>query len=238
VVSALEIAATLAAELEPLPRGARVASEHELMRRFGTTRATARAALDELGARFLVRRIHGAGTFVHRPIDYVISARRAPSLHETVAAAGGAARTVMIDLAEVPTPTEVAAQLGCAPGAVRRRLTRLGYIDDQAASYAVEWLADGIVDHIDIRLRVVESLSDVLRDNGHRPYRASARVAAELLPAPVAERLDAMRVTPAWRIEALTRDAGTGAVLMWSAAWMRQDAVRVVVELDASAPPD
>jgi DNA-binding GntR family transcriptional regulator len=206
------------------------------MRRFGASRSTARAALDELESRFLVRRSQGSGTFVHRPFDYVISSRRAPSLHETVAAAGAAARTVVIDIAELPTPDDVAAQLECEQGAPRRRLTRLGFIDDEVASYAVEWLADGIVDHIDIRLRVVESLSDVLRDSRHRPFRAAARVASELLPQQVAERLGGTSAMPAWKVEALTRDAATGAVLMCSTSWMRQDMVRVIVELEAASP--
>lgn len=236
MLTGVDIAATLAAELESLPRGARVASEHELMRRFGTTRAVTRAALDELASRFLVRRSQGAGTFVHRPIDYVISSTRAPSLHETVAAAGASARTLVVDLAELPAPLEVARQLGCEPGAIRRRLTRLGYVDDQAASCGVEWLADGIVDHVDIRLRAVESLSDVLLDSRHRPYRARTRVAPGTLPQAVAEQLGATGATPGWNVETLTRDAVDGAPLMCSATWMRQDIVRVVVELETSPP--
>lgn len=234
MVAAHEIAATLAAEIASLPPGTRVASEHELMRRFGSTRAAARCALDELAARFLVRRTQGAGTFVNRRIDYVIGSRRAPSLHKTVAASGATARTALTGLAELPAPAHVAARLECEPGAIRRRLTRIGYIDERIASYAEEWLADGIVDNIDIRLRVVESLSDALRDSKHRPIRAWTRAGADFMPPPIADRLAAPEPAAAWRIETLTRDAGSGDPLIWSETWMRQDMIRVVVELEAS----
>ena len=53
-------------------------------RRFGVGRAAARSALQELERRLLVRRVQGAGTFVNRRIDYVISRTRPPSWHATV----------------------------------------------------------------------------------------------------------------------------------------------------------
>ncbi|MCQ8187078.1 GntR family transcriptional regulator [Streptomyces rugosispiralis] len=72
----LEIAERLSAELAECAHGTRVAGEAEIARRFGVGRAAARAAVQELERRFVVRRTQGAGTFVNRRIDYVISPER------------------------------------------------------------------------------------------------------------------------------------------------------------------
>jgi len=91
----LEIADELATELRGAAPGAKVDGEHGIGRRFGVGRAAARAALQELERRLLVRRVQGAGTFVNRRIDYTISHDRRPSWHETVAAAGGRPRSIV-----------------------------------------------------------------------------------------------------------------------------------------------
>ncbi|NIY62706.1 hypothetical protein SMALB_0626 [Streptomyces malaysiensis] len=78
----------MSAELAECARGTRVASEAEIARRFGVGRAAARAAVQELERRFVVRRTQGSGTFVNRRIDYVISRSAPPSWSATIAAAG------------------------------------------------------------------------------------------------------------------------------------------------------
>ena len=97
----LEIADQLAGELATFAPGSRVASEPELATRFGVGRAAARSALQELERRLLVRRVQGAGTFVNRRIDYVISRTRPPSWHATVTAAGAVPRSQTKDVERV-----------------------------------------------------------------------------------------------------------------------------------------
>lgn len=46
------------------PVGSALPSENELARQYGTTRLTVRAALDDMVARGLVRRIQGKGAYV------------------------------------------------------------------------------------------------------------------------------------------------------------------------------
>ena len=60
------IANLLEQELALLEPGTQVASEHELAKRFGMNRLTAKAALEELERRYLVRRSKGrAVSYTH-----------------------------------------------------------------------------------------------------------------------------------------------------------------------------
>lgn len=227
-----EIARCLAAEIAALPVGTKLPSEHSLMRRFGVTRAQLRAAVDLLVNRHLVRRVHGSGTYVHRRVDYVISSQNPPSLHATVAAAGGVARTFLVDVTDVTAPADVAGVLGISPGTLVTRLTRIAYVDDAIASCTEEWLPVGTIDHADIRLKIVESLYELFRSRGLEPIRAWCRAATEFPPEPVERRLDLDGPTPTWGIETLTKDVRTRHALMYSRGWMRQDVLRVVFEFD------
>lgn len=112
----MDIADQLAGELAACAPGTRVASEPELASRFGVGRAAARSALQELERRLLVRRIQGAGTFVNRRIDYVISRNRPPSWHATVIAGGGTPRSQTKEVQRIGLAAEDSAQLGWPAG--------------------------------------------------------------------------------------------------------------------------
>ncbi|QBR73473.1 GntR family transcriptional regulator [Microbacterium sediminis] len=226
-----EIAGVLETEIGGLPSGARLPSEHALMQRFGTTRAIVRRALADLEARHLVRRVRGAGSFVNRRIDFVLAPGSAPSLHEVVRAAGATARTYVIAAATLPVPADVAAHLGVEAGVPCQRLRRVGCIDDVESSVAEEWIAPGVLDHVDVGLRAIESLADALRAGRHDPVRAWSRAVTDLAPAEVADRLGVARGAAMWSLETLTREGGDGRALMYSRSWLRQDRVRLVVEL-------
>src|SRR5690606_966306 len=171
-VTMLDIVTALEAEIGRLPAGARLPSEHELMRRFDATRSSVRRAIEQLEARFLVRRVHGSGTFVNRPVDYLISSQVAPSLHSTIERAGSSARTFLIAAEPDTAPPEVAERLCLRPGGEALRLVRVGYVDDHPATYAEEWIAPGVLEHADVSLRAIESLTQVLRGTRRNPVRA------------------------------------------------------------------
>lgn len=225
------IAAALEAEIAGLAAGARLPSEHALMQRFGATRATVRRALAGLEARHLVRRVRGAGSFVNRRIDFVLAPGSTPSMHEVVRAAGATARTYVIAAATLPVPADVAAHLGVEAGGPCQRLRRVGCIDDVESSVAEEWIAPGVLDHVDVGLRAIESLVDALRAARHDPVRAWSRAVTDLAPAEVAERLGIAPGAAMWCLETLTREGADGRALMYSRSWLRQDRVRLVVEL-------
>ncbi len=228
----LVIANELADELAELAPGTRIPSEHALMARYGVSRAAARAAVQELERRLLVRRVKGSGTYVSRRIDYVISQDRRPSWHGTVSAAGATPRSVVIDTGLDPLSPEHAELLGVAPGTKAHRMRRLMYIDDIVASVGEEWVAHDVVENLADGMRIEESLDEVLRQMGRvSAVRSWCRMAADIPPPDVQEALQMVAVVPVWVVESVNRDAGTGRPLMLSKAWMRGDAVRVVMEM-------
>jgi DNA-binding GntR family transcriptional regulator len=232
----LEIADRLASELAACAPGTRVASEPELASRFGVGRAAARSALQELERRLLVRRIRGAGTFVNRRIDYVISRSRPPSWHATVSAAGAVPRSQTKDMARISLAAEDAERLGRPPGTPTYQIIRHFFIDDLLATVTQELIPVEAVPDLDIALHSVESVDTVLRQlGGVRPVRAWCRASVDIPPAGVLRDLGIEASVPVWRIDSLSRDAGTGQVLLSSSSWTRADAVRVVVELEDAA---
>jgi DNA-binding GntR family transcriptional regulator len=229
----LDIADELASELAACAPGTRVASEPELANRFGVGRAAARSALQELERRLLVRRIQGAGTFVNRRIDYVISRSRPPSWHATVIASGATPRAQTKDVQRIALAAEGVDQLGWPVGTPMYRIERHFFIDDLLASVTQELIPVAAVPDLDIALRSVESVDMVLRQlGGARPVRAWCRASVDIPPVDVLRGLGIEASVPVWRIDSISRDAESGRVLLSSSAWTRADAVRVVVELE------
>ncbi|WP_445162802.1 GntR family transcriptional regulator [Mycobacterium sp. Dal123C01] len=229
----LDIADELAGELAACAPGTRVASEPELANRFGVGRAAARSALQELERRLLVRRIQGAGTFVNRRIDYVISRSRPPSWHATVIASGATPRSQTKEVQRIALAAEDVDQLGWPVGTPMYRIERHFFIDDLLASVTQELIPVAAVPDLDIALRSVESVDMVLRQlGGARPVRAWCRASLDIPPVDVLRGLGIEASVPVWRIDSISRDAESGRVLLSSSAWTRADAVRVVVELE------
>src|ERR1041385_6647081 len=88
----LDIAEDLAARLPEYGPGGKLPTEMQLAAQLQVNRLPARAPVQELERRFLVRRYRGLGTFVTTRIDYVVSGENPPSWHETVRRAGAGPR--------------------------------------------------------------------------------------------------------------------------------------------------
>lgn len=129
----LELADDLQRQLVPARPGARVVSEHELVAAHGISRPTARAALQELERRFLVRRVRGSGTFVNRRIDYVIGADKPPSFSETVRRAGGVPGASLIEVQTRRAPADIRGALRLGAGTSVVVVTRATTIDGVVA---------------------------------------------------------------------------------------------------------
>ncbi|WP_205587843.1 GntR family transcriptional regulator [Streptomyces sp. 11-1-2] len=228
----------LAAEIADQPADVRVASEHEIAARFGVSRAAARSALQELEGRHLVRRVRGAGTFVSRPLDYVLSQSRVPSMHQTIREAGGEPRTVVRDVTTVPVTGAIAERLERAEGSAVHLLTRQSYIDGLLSGWSQEWIPVDMLPELDAAVHAVESLDTILRQMcGVTPVRAWCRVSGVLPDRRVAEGLEAAHNRPVWLVESLSRDAASGRAVMCSSTWSRPDSVRIIVELDGPVIP-
>lgn len=228
--STREIVLQLVAEFGHLPDGVKLPSEHRLAERFAVSRSQIRSAVDVLAERHAVRRVHGSGTYTNRPLDFIISSEFPPSFHLTVEARGHRAKTLLVDVVEVPVPEEIAESLDCVPGEKVTRLTRIGWVDERIARCAYEWIRPEVIDEVAVALGAVESLHEVLRMGRHRPRRGRTIVSAEYPPAEIERNLELSKPVSTWTVETLTRDEATGEPLMVSRTWSRQDAVRIIVE--------
>ena len=98
-----------------LKPGARVPSEHELVRRFGVARMTANRALKELAAEGLIVRTAGSGTFVaDRKLEH--SALVVPDIAQEIRASGRAYRGEVLVAERARAPDAVAQALALEPG--------------------------------------------------------------------------------------------------------------------------
>ncbi|GAA4204132.1 hypothetical protein GCM10022252_62820 [Streptosporangium oxazolinicum] len=230
-----DIAEQLVGEIAGLPAGTRIEGEYEIAARFGVGRAAARAALQELERRMLVRRVQGLGTFTSRRIDYRISPAEAPSWSRMVRASGAVPRTVVRSCSVVPMPAEVAALLKMPEGVPCHRLHRRSFTDDVPAAYGTEWVPVSVVPELAQALRSFDSLDVILRGStGALPRRAWTRASMAPIDPEVAAELGSRTGDPAWLVESLNDDAGSGRLLCFTQRWMRADAVRVLLE---TGPP-
>lgn len=122
-----------------LPPGARLPSEHELVRRFRVSRMTAHRALRELAAEGLVTRAVGSGSFVaERPLD--LSVLAIPDVAAEIATSGRTHRAEPLRLERASAPDPVAAALGLAPGAVAFHSLLLHRADDVPLQLEDRWV--------------------------------------------------------------------------------------------------
>ncbi|MCS6779802.1 MAG: histidine utilization repressor [Geminicoccaceae bacterium] len=99
-----------------LPPGARVPSEHELVRRFGVARMTANRALNELAQEGLIVRTAGSGTYVaERRLEMPLLL--VPDIAAEIRASGRVHRAEVLRLEAAPAPEAVARALELEPEA-------------------------------------------------------------------------------------------------------------------------
>ena len=231
-----EIVETLAGELADCEVGTRVASEHEIAARFEVSRAAARSAIQELESRLLVRRVRGSGTFVNRPIDYVISAGRPPSWHQTVRETGATPRRIVREVRPALLPEELSGRLERPGGSPAHLLIRQGYVNDLLSGWSQEWIPDDIFpDGADVAVHAVESVDLILRQMAKvEPVRAWCRVSMVIPPPDVAAGLEIDPGRQTWLVESVSRDGCSGRPVMCSNTWSRTEMVRMIVELGGS----
>ena len=156
------VADQLEAEIKKLPNGDALPSENELARTHEINRLTARAALEELERRYLVRRQKGRRTVVARRIPYVLESRGAPSWTKSVRKAGSTPRTE-IDVVKLRVaPARVRKALSVAKGVPLWYVGRRRYVDDDLAAYSETWLVADVVPELGTRFAPEGSMSATL----------------------------------------------------------------------------
>lgn len=228
----LELADELEAALADAGPGVRVVSEHELAGERGVSRPTARAALQELERRFMVRRIRGAGTFTHRRVDYVISPDVAPSASLTLERARAEFSLHIRDVQQISADRHLTQVLEIPHGEQVTRVVRITRLDGVLAAVATAHiplsLAPGIHQHAVDGVSLYRVLCDAyLLD----PVRDCSRASLEVPPADIAAALGVEGRPPMWHLENVNRDRLSGRVTEHTVSWMRADLVRVVFEM-------
>lgn len=232
----LELADGLAADFGIV--GDRVSSENEIASTRGVSRPTARAALQELERRFLVRRIRGAGTFVSRRIDYVISDSRPPSASTTLRSAGAEPVTQLVEARSSACPADVAWHLGIDRRTRVVLVRRLITIEDILTSWTSAYLPAALVPGLGAELATKQSLFEVLRDvYGIEAQRRWSRASLDLPPPSVVAALRLEGTPPTWLLEGVNerRDQSRQAV-EFTRSWMRADVLNVMFEM--GQPPE
>jgi GntR family phosphonate transport system transcriptional regulator len=230
----LDIADELTAELARAPVGERVPSEHAVAARFEVSRPTARAALQELERRFLVRRVRGLGTFRRSRISYVISVNDPPSFHEAVKKAGAIPHTKLLSCTTRRAVDRERQQLQLDAGTAVWVVERLFEVNGEVAGFATSVLPHNVLPGFARALADDGSLFTTLRRRyGYLLVRSQYRLGFDVPSEVVAGHLTGGDRGPLWLAESVNRVAGPeGRRIEYSRTYMRPEVLDVVFELE------
>ena len=232
----VRVADKLEARIAHQPVGAEVPSENELARQHKISRLTARASLEELERRFLVRRARGKRRSVARRIDYIIGPNRSPSWSEAVALADATpySQTERLQL-RAPTAA-VRETLGLDGRSNALFLSRLRYVNGELAACADTWLAPDLVPLFAERMAPDASLHAVLSEIYRlAPRRDWARAESVFASTAIARRLGLPGRQLVSRLTGVTFSRKLGRPIELTTSWLRADVFNIVFEL--GSPP-
>jgi GntR family transcriptional regulator len=223
--------AALCAELGP---GAMLPGERELSVRFGVSRATVRKALEELMARRVVERRHGAGTFVRRPA--VAQPLMATSFGDDMRRRGLTPSSRLLWSDVVVADTDLATHLEMAGGEAVLRVCRVRLADDEPMTLETLHVPAGRVPGLRGEdLEGTASYYDILAIRFGRRVRSGTQSVAPVVLGP--EEADLLGVepgAPALRFVRTSRDQH-GEVVERVESVARGD--RYLIEMDIMPPP-
>ena len=203
--------------------------ERDIASDFGVSRITVRKALDALAAEGLVRRRHGAGTFVATRVEKSFSALS--SFSEDMESRGQTARSIWLRRSTGAVTPEEAMVLGLSPGSAVMRFHRIRYADD--VPMALEY--SSIPSQYLVSEKAVDaSLYVALEKTGSRPVRALQRLRAVLFSAEQAELLGIEAGAPGLLIERRGFLAD-GQAVEFTQSYYRGDSYDFVAELQMAA---
>ncbi|RBQ19283.1 hypothetical protein DP939_15220 [Spongiactinospora rosea] len=231
----LEMAEELESELQHVPVGSRVPSEHALASRFGVSRPTARAALQELERRLLVHRVQGRGTFRRGRLDYVISPSWPPSFSETLRRAGGVPGVRLISVTVRRAVEQECRQLALPAASAVWSVERVFTVNGEVAAYATSVLPHRALPGLDAALTGEPSLATALRRRyGIAVQRLRYRISLASPPQAIADHLTVDR-TPTWLAESVNRTSH-GTPIESARTYMRADVLNISFEMEERTP--
>ncbi len=225
----VQVADQLEERIAALAAGEPMPSEHELARDHEINRLTARAALEELQRRYLVRRQQGRRTVVARRIEYRLDAKGVPGWTKTVAKSGAVPRTEVDSIRLRQPPADIRALLKLAKKAPAVYLGRRRFVDDELAAYSASWLNPLFVPDFEARLSAAGTLNAALRRYDLKPKRGFLRCQLAVAPPDLAERFESHDRPLVFDV---TTHLLTGKRHLGSTTtWLRADMFNVVFEM-------
>jgi GntR family transcriptional regulator len=189
-----------------LTRGARLPSEHDLIRQFEVSRVTVRQALEALRLEGIVESRQGKGWFL-RSVRAVQNLGRLQGFGEMLAPMGVRARSEVLDLAECAAPDVVASAFGLPHGSHLVRIARLRIANGRVMSYDLSYFPVE-VGHRLLQQDLARQDIFVLLERALNIQLGFADVTIEMAPAEddVAERLHIAPETLIFKMTRLTHD--------------------------------
>jgi GntR family transcriptional regulator len=228
----LRLADELEARISKQPAGAELPSEYELARRHKISRLTARASLEELERRYLIRRAQGKRRWIARRIDYVIGPDRSPSWSDGVKLAGATPRSQTERLQLRRPPGNVRAALDLDPRSHALFLSRARFVDGELAACADTWLVPQLVPLLAERMAPDASLHATLSLIYRlAPRRGWSRAESIFAPAAIARRLGLDGRPLVIRLTGTTTSRKLGRPIELTTSWLRADVFNVVFEM-------
>jgi GntR family transcriptional regulator len=234
MMSYLTLSQRLEEQLANAAPGDLVPSENELARSHKVNRLTARAALQELERRHLVRRIQGRGTFVSRRLDYRITTDGPASFTEIVRSAGGNPSTTTDEvLVRAPLRSE-RRSLGLTGRAQVVELRRRRWLGDELVGVGISVLPAALVPGLKQKLGPDGSLYRALDEEYDlRPRRAWFRCEVSAAPEAVAARLKLRGRPELFHNCGRLESERLGIPIEINDGWLRTDLFNVVIEVGA-----
>jgi DNA-binding GntR family transcriptional regulator len=224
----------LEATLTTAAPGSPVASEMELARQYRVSRLTARAALNELERRHIVRRIQGRGTFVLRRLDYRIAPDGPASFTEIVTAAGGNPRTTTEKVEERVARADERRALDLPARARVIELTRRRWLEGEPVGVGCSIVPVALMPDLGKHVMDGASLYRVMVDRYDlEPRRAWWRSEVRTAPPDIARLLDLKSRADLYHNQGRLESARLGRPIEINDGWLRTDLFNVVVEIGA-----
>ncbi|WP_051266644.1 GntR family transcriptional regulator [Nakamurella lactea] len=224
----LEIADELADELADSPTGSRVPSENELTVRFGVGRSAARAAIEELERRNMVRRVKGAGTFVQRPMQFSVKAG-GPTAWEQLIRSGVGHTTVPL-VRGGTLPRTAAQAMGVPTGTPGLRLSVRMTAYEQPIGRSALWAVGTDRTEVTEGLREHQALLTAIDARQVRLRYRTAEVTLANATADLAAELGIGVDRPYWKIEGVLVD-DSRAISVWVRTDFRADRISLVMQI-------